>query len=119
MYGEAVSDATFRAADVRVDGALLGGRYPVGGIGPLVSLGGDYWVDTPFHLGACQLAVTHSCDTEQRLVDLPINRRTRGFCQLTVRAPKEPNLAPPGWYMLFLTNRDRVPSAATWIHLHT
>jgi hypothetical protein len=65
------------------------------------------------------MAVTHSCDTEQRLVDLPINRRTRGFCQLTVRAPKEPNLAPPGWYMLFLTNRNRVPSTATWIHLHT
>ncbi|MGZ4330479.1 MAG: galactose oxidase-like domain-containing protein, partial [Solirubrobacteraceae bacterium] len=24
---------------------------------------------------------------------------------------------PPGWYMLFLVNENRVPSAGTWIHL--
>ncbi|MGZ4324637.1 MAG: galactose oxidase-like domain-containing protein, partial [Solirubrobacteraceae bacterium] len=28
-----------------------------------------------------------------------------------------PNVAPPGWYMLFLVNENRVPSAGTWIHL--
>jgi plastocyanin len=62
------------------------------------------------------MAVTHSCDTEQRLVDLPISRR-RGFCQLSARIPKEPNLAPPGWYMLFITDRNKVPSRASWVHL--
>jgi Domain of unknown function (DUF1929) len=62
------------------------------------------------------MAVTHSCDTEQRLVDLPI-RRGRGFCRLTVRLPREPGLTPPGWYMLFITNQDGVPSTARWVQV--
>ena len=62
------------------------------------------------------MAVTHSCDTEQRLVDLPIHR-DRDICRLTVNVPKEPNLAPPGWYMLFLTDRRGVPSHGHWVHL--
>jgi hypothetical protein len=28
-----------------------------------------------------------------------------------------PNLAPPGWYMLFLTDNNRIPSVARWIQL--
>jgi hypothetical protein len=34
-----------------------------------------------------------------------------------VTVTNEPNLAPPGWYMLFLVNQQGVPSVATWIHL--
>jgi FtsP/CotA-like multicopper oxidase with cupredoxin domain len=63
------------------------------------------------------MAVTHSCDNEQRLVDLPISRRRRQFCRLSVTVPNDPNLAPPGWYMLFLTDRDGIPSRANWVHL--
>jgi FtsP/CotA-like multicopper oxidase with cupredoxin domain len=62
------------------------------------------------------MAVTHSCDTDQRLVDLPIEHQ-RGVCRLVVKVPKEPNLAPPGWYMLFLTDRHGVPSHARWVHV--
>lgn len=61
------------------------------------------------------MATTHSVDTEQRLVDLPIARRS--FCKLEVHVPREHNLAPPGWYMLFITDREGVPSTARWIHL--
>jgi hypothetical protein len=64
------------------------------------------------------MAVTHSCDNEQRLIDLPIDRRRRRFCRLVVRVPREPNLVPPGWYMLSLTDRNRIPSRATWLHVH-
>jgi hypothetical protein len=28
-----------------------------------------------------------------------------------------PNLAPTGWYMLFLVSNTGVPSVAHWIHL--
>jgi hypothetical protein len=63
------------------------------------------------------MAVTHSCDTEQRLVDLPIVRGSRHLCRLDVRVPREPGVAPPGWYMLFLTNTDGVPSHAHWIRV--
>ena len=63
------------------------------------------------------MAVTHSCDTEQRLVDLPIVRGSRHRCRLDVRVPREPGVVPPGWYMLFLTDNDGVPSHAHWIRV--
>jgi hypothetical protein len=58
---------------------------------------------------------THAFDNSQRLVDLPITARAAE--NLTVTAPATPMIAPPGWYMLFLVDQSRVPSAATWIHL--
>jgi hypothetical protein len=61
-------------------------------------------------------ATTHSCDTEQRLVDLPILSK-QGNSALTASVTNNPNLAPPGWYMLFVTDSSGTPSTATWIHL--
>jgi hypothetical protein len=61
-------------------------------------------------------ATTHSCDTEQRLVDLPIIRR-QSATRMTVSVDSRPNLAPPGWYMLFLTDTANVPSTAAWVRL--
>lgn len=61
------------------------------------------------------MATTHSCDTEQRLVDLKFEHE--GFCRLRVSVPKQRNIAPPGWYMLFITNNRDVPSVAKWVHL--
>lgn len=61
------------------------------------------------------MAVTHSNDTSQRLVDLPI--RERDVCHLHVTVTENPNLAPPGWYLLFLCNKAGIPSVARWIHL--
>src|SRR5512135_3925018 len=58
---------------------------------------------------------THSYNTSQRLVDLPISRQGGGA--VTVEVTGEPNLAPPGWYMLFLTDTAGVPSVAAWVHL--
>ena len=61
------------------------------------------------------MATTHSCDTEQRLVDLKFS--VSGFCKLLATLPREANLAPPGWYMLSIVDRQGVPSVAKWIHL--
>lgn len=58
---------------------------------------------------------THAFDNAQRLVDLPIRARRQG--ELDVDTPADGNIAPPGWYMLFLVNEDRIPSTATWICL--
>jgi hypothetical protein len=58
---------------------------------------------------------THSFDSGQRLVDAPIVGRQPD--RLTATVPANPDLAPPGWYMLFLVDRDGVPSEATWLHL--
>ena len=61
------------------------------------------------------MATTHGLDTEQRLVDLAIDSRTS--TSLTVTVTRNPNLAPAGWYMLFINDRNSVPSVAKWIHL--
>ena len=59
-------------------------------------------------------AVTHSSDPNQRYVDLPmsVNGTTIGL-NLT----SNPNLAPPGWYMLFVVGTNGVPSVAKWVHV--
>jgi hypothetical protein len=59
-------------------------------------------------------AVTHSSDPNQRYVDLPmaVNGNT-----LTLNLTTNPNLAPPGWYMLFVTTAGGVPSVAKWVHV--
>ena len=60
-------------------------------------------------------ATTHSTDGEQRLVDLP--HQAAGQGQLGLQLPQNSNLAPPGWYMLFVVSTDGVPSEAAWVHL--
>jgi hypothetical protein len=60
-------------------------------------------------------APTHSMDTDQRFVDAPITARTS--TSLTTSVTNNRNLAPPGWYMLFITDTTGVPSTATWLQL--
>jgi hypothetical protein len=59
---------------------------------------------------------THSFDSSQRLIDLDIISQAAG----TIRAvaPSNSNVAPPGWYMLFIIDRDGIPSEAKWLSLH-
>lgn len=59
-------------------------------------------------------ATTHQSDPNQRLVDVPFTRTATG---VSVTMPTEPNLAPPGWYMLFAVDANGVPSVAKWVHL--
>ncbi len=59
-------------------------------------------------------STTHSSDSNQRLVDLPFTRTANG---LSVSVTGEPNIAPPGWYMLFVVDSEGVPSVASWVHL--
>jgi hypothetical protein len=58
---------------------------------------------------------THSFDSGQRLVDLDILSQGNGVIQASITT--NPNLAPPGWYMLFIVNNQGVPSIAKWINL--
>jgi hypothetical protein len=61
------------------------------------------------------MAVTHSVDGNQRLVDVPFTDAGDGRLELSVT--DNPNLAPPGWYMLFAVDETGVPSVAAWVHL--
>lgn len=58
---------------------------------------------------------THSFNNTQRLVDLPILSRTGNAIRVDVTG--NANLAPPGWYMLFVTDTAGVPSVAHWVRL--
>src|SRR5260370_9207179 len=61
-------------------------------------------------------AVTHAFDMDQRLVGLSF---TAGSGVLSVRAPANGNIAPPGYYMLFILNSAGVPSVASFVKLST
>ncbi|WOX12185.1 galactose oxidase early set domain-containing protein [Streptomyces sp. N50] len=59
-------------------------------------------------------AVTHSSDPNQRFVDLPLSVDGN---TVDLNVTSNPNLAPPGWYMLFAVDANGVPSVAKWVHL--
>jgi FtsP/CotA-like multicopper oxidase with cupredoxin domain len=60
-------------------------------------------------------ALTHHTDAGQRYVKLAITGRTGAH--VSVRAPANGNLAPPGFYMLFIVKANGVPSEAAWQQL--
>lgn len=61
-------------------------------------------------------AVTHGFNQAQRYVGCPITGRTATEVQAS--APPGGNLAPPGYYLLFLVDTDRTPSTGTWTRLN-
>ena len=61
-------------------------------------------------------AVTHSVDMEQRYIPLSFSR---GSGMLTATGPANPNIAPPGPYMLFAINTAGVPSIAEMVTVTT
>jgi hypothetical protein len=57
-------------------------------------------------------SVTHAFDQNQRFQNLSF---TQSSGSLTVTAPLTSNLAPPGYYMLFILNTNGVPSVARFV----
>ncbi|HEU0016148.1 MAG TPA: galactose oxidase-like domain-containing protein [Longimicrobium sp.] len=59
-------------------------------------------------------AVTHSFNMDQRFVGLAF---TPGTGAITLTTPPNANVAPRGWYMLFLVSTTGVPSVASLLQL--
>ena len=59
-------------------------------------------------------AVTHAFNMDQRLVGLSF---TAGSGVLNVTGPPNGNIAPPGYYMIFLINTSGVPSVAKFVQV--
>lgn len=59
-------------------------------------------------------AVTHAFDMDQRLVGLSF---TVGSGVLNATTPPNSNIAPPGYYLLFVLNSSGVPSVAQFVQL--
>jgi hypothetical protein len=58
---------------------------------------------------------THSFNSTQRLVDVPVTVAATDTLNATILNDRI--VAPAGWYMLFLVDKDGVPSVARWLHL--
>jgi hypothetical protein len=61
-------------------------------------------------------ATTHGVDMNQRLVPLAVDA-TVAAGGLNVTMPAAAPIAPPGYYMLFVVDRDGTPSEARWVHV--
>ena len=59
-------------------------------------------------------AVTHGFDQNARYIPASFSAAGGG---LTVTAPSNGNIAPPGPYMLFIVNSNGVPSVASWVNV--
>ena len=59
-------------------------------------------------------SVTHAFNMDQRLVGLSF---TAGSGVLNVTGPPNGNIAPPGYYMIFLINTSGVPSVAKFVQV--
>ena len=85
-----------------------------------ISYNNSFTVQTPDAANISHVAlvrngsVTHAFGMDQRLVELSF---TAGNGSITVTAPPNGNIAPPGYYMLFLLNNSGVPSIAPFVQL--
>jgi len=85
-----------------------------------ISYGNAFTVQTPDAANISHVVlvrngtVTHSFGMDQREVEMSF---TTGGGALTVTAPPNGNIAPPGYYMLFLLNSSGVPSVANFVQI--
>jgi hypothetical protein len=100
-----------------------GARPVISGAPQQLTYGQHFQISTPSTAQAGSIrwislirpgATTHSVDMEQRLVDVLF---TVSGTVLNATMPANRNLAPPGWYMLFISNQNNIPSVARWVRI--
>jgi plastocyanin len=96
-------------------------RPVVTGAPAAINYGTTFSVNTPNAADVLEVvllragAVTHGFNMSQRGIECVISGVGAGT--VNVDAPPQANLAPPGWYLLFVLNSSRVPSSGRWIRL--
>ena len=86
-----------------------------------IAYGSAFAISTPDASSVSSIALmragapTHAFDMDQRMVGLSFV--DQGNNTLLVNAPVNGNLAPPGYYMLFVLNAAGVPSVASWVQV--
>jgi hypothetical protein len=97
-----------------------GPRPAISSAPAVISYGGNFTVTTPDATSIASVAlirygaVTHGMNFAQRF--LPLAFAVNGGNMLTVTAPANAYLAPPGNYLLFILNGQGVPSIAATVH---
>jgi len=96
-------------------------RPTIGSAPGTVAYGSAFAISTPDASSVRSIALirpgapTHAFDMDQRMVGLSFT--DQGNNTLLVNAPANGNLAPPGYYMLFVLNSAGVPSVANWVQV--
>ena len=114
------TDGEFTAEIYSPPYLFQGPRPEISSAPPTSSYGNTFQVSSPDAQDIARVvlirpaAMTHSVNMEQRYVELEF---VAGSGVLTVQAPPSANLAPKGYYMLFVVNSAGVPSVATFILL--
>jgi hypothetical protein len=86
-----------------------------------INYGTNFTINTPNAADITEVillrpgATTHGFNMSQRGIECVVNAVGAGT--LDVAAPPQANLAPPGWYLLFILNSTRVPSLGRWVRL--
>jgi len=99
---------------------FAGARPTITSAPAAVSFGQSYLVETPDAANIAKVtwirlgSVTHAFDMNQRINSLSFSPAAGG---LNVVSPSNPNLAPPGHYLLFILNANGVPSIAKIVQL--
>jgi hypothetical protein len=97
-----------------------GARPVISSVPTLVNYASSFFVGTPDGAAVTSVvlmrpgSMTHEIDMEQRRVPVTFSQTSGG---LDVIAPPNGNIAPPGYYMLFLLNANGVPSVAQFVRL--
>jgi hypothetical protein len=95
---------------------FAGARPTITSAPGVVTIGSSFQVSTPDAATIQTVAlvrcgsVTHAYNSDQRWLDLQFEATPPG--SLTLFAPPNTNVAPPGYYMLFLLDGNGVPSVA-------
>ncbi len=96
-------------------------RPTISGSPATIAHAAPFLVDTPTPGAIAEVvlmragAVTHAFNHNQRYIGCAITGTTATTVNAT--APPDGNIAPPGYYLLFVVDKDRVPSVAKWIRL--
>jgi hypothetical protein len=102
---------------------VLATRPTIGNAPTAMTHGSSFVVSTPDANSISSIALiragadTHAFDMDQRMIGLSFTNLGNG--KLKVNAPSDGNLAPPGYYMLFVVNSSGVPSVAKWMQVRT
>ncbi|WP_295625105.1 Ig-like domain-containing protein [uncultured Nitrosomonas sp.] len=85
-----------------------------------ITYGDSFSVDTPDAATISKVtmlkiaSVTHAFNQSQVISDLSFSQTAGG---LSITAPPNPNVASPGYYMLFILNGSGVPSVAKFVNI--
>jgi hypothetical protein len=96
-----------------------GSRPAITSAPPQLTYGQNFTVQTPDALRIAKVSlirfgsVTHAINMSQRFIPLSF---VIGNGSLTIAAPVDANLAPPGNYMLFILDTNGIPSVAAIVH---